>query len=1325
MRSACVCAVLLGAILVCGSASAATLTWTGANGPNWSNPANWSPATTPAEGDELVFPVSPSQPTMTNDLPAGFEAGPLQFFAEYTLGGNAITLTGDVYFHPYVVAVTFNADLIIGADLQLGNFEGAAVVNGTLDVAGHTLAIGTTRAIFWGTIGGTGVITGERYIFIVAGGSFTGEVRRGPSGYTVHVHLTGPMPGLTLSTTSLDQIWLSGDGGVAGYVSATLTPGSWFQASAGTLDTGPLAVRYYIADVYPGGVSDLVRAHGNVSVGGPLSLAAPAGVPALGEVFTLIDNDGTDAVAGTFSGLGEGATTSAGGAAFRVSYRGGDGNDVTLTRINPPRTWTGALDANWSNPNNWSPAGVPAAGDVLTFPADASHTDMENDLAPGFSVGRMSFFGGYGLGGNPLTLLGDVVFEGSSGSTSTFNADLTLGGPVTIRMPNAVINGGVDVNGQTLTLEAAATLTGPILGTGAIVMKSNTVTVTGSGTFSGSIGVLPSYTSPRLEMEGSLPDASFTGGILTGTGTLGPVTINQYGFISPGQSLSYVANAGVLHAKSLTIGGTYPVDLYPAATSDVIQVAGSVSLSGTLQIRLNGGSPATGQSFTIIDNDGADGVNGTFSGLPEGALIDLPPVRFRISYAGGDGNDVTLTATAGAQSTTTLTVDPPQIVLGETAPLTLVATVSSPAGVPTGTVTFYVNFWAGEGIGTNKLGTAPLQNGVARFPRGNYTPGYSDLPQCTYYATSYRADYDGSETIIASSSATARPNVVGVPTKTTITSSKSPSAPGEAVTFTATVSVLPPSTAPLQGYVYFEIDGVNVSGALALNAGKATFTTSTLTEGSHTVSAEFLSYFCYTGLAASEEAMTQVVGKKPTTVSVHSSRNPSAPGEDVTLTVNVSAGTTPADGIVTVTENGNTIAQQNLVAGAANIVLIGLGVGEHHLLVSYPGNGQFDPGSRTFMQIVLPAALAMADAVIEEGSSNKTIAIPVHLSAPVSQTVTVSYSTLDGGAKAGEDYLAAQGTLSFLPGETAKTIPITIVGDNAPEDDESFSVTLTQPDGAPVDRATATVIILNDDASFTASSFTYAQNLTLDVYTPATAGPFPVILWVPGTSTYAPGGVSPALRQTRRGYVVVVPSYRTPSQAIFPAQLDDLKAAIRWIRANAATLRIDGQHVAIWGSGTGAHLASLVGTASDASSRVQAVIDWGGASDLLTLDADSTLTCVGSHSGGGSPESALIGCALQSCPSAASAASPLSFVSADDPSFLIVHGAADCVIPAEQSRKFYAALRAAGVPATLHIINGIGANDAWWYSAAANDQVDAFLDARLHTAPPRRRATRH
>jgi acetyl esterase/lipase len=170
-------------------------------------------------------------------------------------------------------------------------------------------------------------------------------------------------------------------------------------------------------------------------------------------------------------------------------------------------------------------------------------------------------------------------------------------------------------------------------------------------------------------------------------------------------------------------------------------------------------------------------------------------------------------------------------------------------------------------------------------------------------------------------------------------------------------------------------------------------------------------------------------------------------------------------------------------------------------------------------------------------------------------------------------------------------------------------------------------------------------------------------------------------------------NYRLTSEARWPEQIFDCKAAVRWLRAHAKELNVDPDHFAAFGISAGGHLVTLLGTSGDVpelegslgsdthtSSRVQAVIDFCGVSDLLELPGresiikfDSADSCTGKFLGKAIPEAKDL----------ARAASPVTYISKDDPPFLIVHGTKDNLVPYDQATELHDALQKAGVSATM------------------------------------------
>ncbi len=225
----------------------------------------------------------------------------------------------------------------------------------------------------------------------------------------------------------------------------------------------------------------------------------------------------------------------------------------------------------------------------------------------------------------------------------------------------------------------------------------------------------------------------------------------------------------------------------------------------------------------------------------------------------------------------------------------------------------------------------------------------------------------------------------------------------------------------------------------------------------------------------------------------------------------------------------------------------------------------------------------------------------------------------------------------------------------------------------------------------------------LDLYVPAGATkPLPLIIWIHGGAWKAGSKERcPALRYLQRGYAVASINYRLSQHAVFPAQIEDCKAAVRWLRSHAKEHNLDPQRFAAWGSSAGGHLVALLGTSGDVkefergenlgvSSRVQAVVDFFGPTDFTLMSKFSLPNAPFDHDAADSPESQLIGGAVQQNKGKAAKASPLSYVSKDDPPFLIMHGNRDNLVPYQQSELLRDALQKAGVEVTLQIVEGAG-----------------------------------
>ena len=230
------------------------------------------------------------------------------------------------------------------------------------------------------------------------------------------------------------------------------------------------------------------------------------------------------------------------------------------------------------------------------------------------------------------------------------------------------------------------------------------------------------------------------------------------------------------------------------------------------------------------------------------------------------------------------------------------------------------------------------------------------------------------------------------------------------------------------------------------------------------------------------------------------------------------------------------------------------------------------------------------------------------------------------------------------------------------------------------------------------------RELVLDLYLPSNPrGKLPVVMWIHGGGwrNGDKGSAGAARPMVGRGFAVADVAYRLSGEAIFPAQVEDCKAAVRWVRANATKHGLDGERIGVWGSSAGGHLVAFLGTSGDVkefetdshsgvSSRVQAVVDWFGPTDLLSMNKQAIPGAKMDHDAATSPESLLVGGPIQKEPfrSIAIKADPITYVSADDPPFLIQHGDADLLVSFRQSEVLHTALKKAGVDSTLRIVKG-------------------------------------
>lgn len=250
------------------------------------------------------------------------------------------------------------------------------------------------------------------------------------------------------------------------------------------------------------------------------------------------------------------------------------------------------------------------------------------------------------------------------------------------------------------------------------------------------------------------------------------------------------------------------------------------------------------------------------------------------------------------------------------------------------------------------------------------------------------------------------------------------------------------------------------------------------------------------------------------------------------------------------------------------------------------------------------------------------------------------------------------------------------------------------------------------------------QKLALDLYSPRGVSKAPLIVWVHG-GAWRSGDKSsmPLGALLREGYAIASVDYRLTPVAPFPAQVHDIKAAIRFLRAQAAEFGIDPARIGIAGNSAGGHLAALVGVSNghpqlegsvgrhrEHSSDVSAIVSFYGASNLQTILAQSTPHGLGVRIPalqlllGGQPEKK---------PDAARLASPVAHIDPRDPPLLLIHGDQDPQMPINQSHELHGAYLKAGLTTQLEVVHGGAHGGDEFYDEERMTKVRAFLKAHL------------
>jgi len=266
-----------------------------------------------------------------------------------------------------------------------------------------------------------------------------------------------------------------------------------------------------------------------------------------------------------------------------------------------------------------------------------------------------------------------------------------------------------------------------------------------------------------------------------------------------------------------------------------------------------------------------------------------------------------------------------------------------------------------------------------------------------------------------------------------------------------------------------------------------------------------------------------------------------------------------------------------------------------------------------------------------------------------------------------------------------------------------------------------------------------SESQKLDIYlSDHGEGPLPVIMSIHGGAFM--GGdksdlqVIPMLEGLSRGYAVVAVNYRLSWEALFPALVHDVKAAVRWIRANARQYHFDAEKIAAWGGSAGGYLSLVLGVSAgipeledlsmgnpEQPCHISAVVDWFGPTNFLTMDEQLTASGLApvpgtEHNGADSPESLLLGAKITDIPDKVRAASPETYLRQNAAPALIQHGRKDPVVPVQQSIEFAEKMKQVigEENVVLELLDDADHGDPLFETPENVNRVLGFLDHYMH-----------
>lgn len=263
-------------------------------------------------------------------------------------------------------------------------------------------------------------------------------------------------------------------------------------------------------------------------------------------------------------------------------------------------------------------------------------------------------------------------------------------------------------------------------------------------------------------------------------------------------------------------------------------------------------------------------------------------------------------------------------------------------------------------------------------------------------------------------------------------------------------------------------------------------------------------------------------------------------------------------------------------------------------------------------------------------------------------------------------------------------------------------------------------------------------NLMLDLLIPACGEDekLPLVVFIPGggfTGSNPQGSITQRMAMAQAGYVVASVQHRVVPTVTFPGPLEDVKAAVRWLRAHADMYHIDKNKVAAMGNSSGGYFATMLGVTgantefdtgdnTSESSAVSAVIDLYGVSDLTIIGEDLDNGLEEGHDSPATTEAMLVngtafggnlGSSVLDTPETASEASPFTYIDGSDPAFLIFHGDQDTLVSPVASYALHKRLQEAGVESTRYVVSGAAHGGPMFDQPEVVDTIIEFLDTHL------------